>query len=138
MTARIVLLLLALPAALTAQTLEAPPVVVADGDGGFRYAVHMTYPAGGAYFGGYTLIAGENVAGGIEWIDGFCISFVPGGSVSEFTVERSLIDPAATGLMTFEWFGCDPGFSLSATTLVLGPEVASEPATWSAVKRMYR
>lgn len=138
MPIRTVLLLLVLPAALAAQTLEAPPVVVADGDGGFRYTARMTYPAGGAYFGGYTLIAGENVDGGIEWIDGFCMSFVPGGTVSEFTVERSLIDPAATGLMTFEWFGCDPGFSLSATSLIVGPEVAAEPSTWSAIKRMFR
>lgn len=138
MLPRTVLMLLALPAALAAQTLEVPPVVVADGDGAFAYAARMTYPAGGASFGGYSLIAGENVDGGTEWIDGFCISFVPGGSVHEFTVERRLIDPAATGRMTFEWFGCDPYFSLSATTLVLGPEVAAEPTGWSAVKRLFR
>ena len=129
---------LLLPLAARAQTMEAPPVAVADGGGAAAYTVRMTYPASGAFFGGYTIMPVENIGEGGVFIDGFCMSWVDGGSVAEWTVEVVLADPSTNGQVDFDWFGCSPNFTLTARTLIVAPSVGNETPTWSTLKRSFR
>lgn len=120
-----------------AQVLIVPFQVQADGDGNFAYTAEMYYPASGAYFGGYSIINVENI-GGSTWIDGFCISWVEGGSHGTYEVTGTLEDPTIGGIVDFEWFYCDPFGGDTKRTLILPPTVGSEDQTWSTIKQMYR
>jgi|GEM_PF-2802247 len=131
-------LLILFPVLVQAQILIAPETTLADGDGNFQYAVAMTYPPSGALFGGYTIYDTENIGSGTMWIDGFCMSFVEGGTETYYVVEGSLADPNLDGIVTFEWFGCDPGFSVTAPTIIRAPGVPVDTPSWSALKAMYR
>ncbi len=125
-------------AAALGQSLVGPNFITANSDGTFEYLVLMTYPASGAYFGGYTIYDTENIGSGTLWIDGFCITFIEGNTQTFFTVTGFLDDPDQNGVVTFEWFGCDPGFSETLATTVFGGVVADEDWDWGGVKALYR
>ncbi len=91
-----------------------------------------------ALFGGYTIYDIDNITEGTIFIDGFCISEVSGGAVSEFTVTGHLENLTLPGTCKFEWFGCEPNFVLHQETMILTPIVANELATWSLIKASYR
>ena len=132
-------LLIALCAAAAgAQTISAPPAVLADGDGAFAYTVEMTYPPSGASFGGYTIYSVENISEGTMFIDGFCMSWVDGGSSGSYEVAGTLADPTLQGRIDLEWFICEPYVSLYRETLILPQSVEAEAETWSSIKSIYR
>jgi hypothetical protein len=134
----VAVMLVLLPVIAQAQILVTPETVPAGADGSFEYVAVMTYPMSGAMFGGYTIYNTENIGTGTIWIDGFCMSFVEGGTVDHYVVTGSLEDPDVNGVVTFEWFGCDPGFSVFAATTILAEPVPTETPTWSHLKAMYR
>jgi hypothetical protein len=120
------------------QSLMAPPIIQADADGSFEYVAMYQYPASGAYFGGFSIYATENIAGGGTFIDGFCMSWVSGNTQGTFTVTGDLDDPTLSGIVDFEWFICDPFYGQTVRTMVLPPTVSEEVPTWSRIKQMYR
>ena len=121
-----------------AQLLTGPEFAQADGGGAFIYTVQMIYPESGAEFGGYTIYGDDNILEGTTWIDGFCMSFVEGGTFMTYDVWGTLEDPGQGGSVTFEWFGCNPGFIETVTTIILAPAVPTDTTNWSALKALYR
>src|SRR6185369_15983214 len=83
-------------AAGAAETLQAPPEVMAGPDGSFTYETDLRKGPGAATFGGTLWLGMENVNGS-SISDGFCIAPVVEGQVLRLVVSSHLVDPSLPG-----------------------------------------
>ena len=119
-----------------AQVLSAPDVVTAAADGSFSYTLTFTYPSEGAYFGSTHYEGLINCELDL-WVDGFCMSFVGGGTVQETLVEGMLTDPGLDGRVRASLDTCDVSFSGSTET-VITHTVPAKQTSWSTMKANYQ
>jgi hypothetical protein len=114
-------IVLVLPAALSAQTLQAPEFVLADETGSFMYDGSFTAGPGGDVFASYVVDGTANTSIGVIVVDGFCLISVEEGQEIPISVAGSLLDPASAGSVFIHFStGCPGGSgqSLAVETII--------------------
>jgi hypothetical protein len=104
-------------AARAAETLQAPPVVMAQPDGQFSYEIALRKGPGAATFGGVMYLGMDNVDASL-FGDGFCLSTVEEGQVIRETVTGHLRNPNLPGKVFESVSLCGGGGGDDSTTVI--------------------
>jgi len=104
-------------AARAAETLQAPPEVMAGPDGSFTYEFGLRKGPGTATFGGIDWLGTVNVDG-FSISDGFCIATVVEGQIIRAIVNARLKDPSLPGKVWESISLCGGGGGDDSTTVI--------------------